>query len=279
MQGSTPHSDPTELRIALIGLGQMAGALAGGWIKTGQLAPEQILGYDPATAATERFQASIPGMQCCASNGAAVDAAQIVILAVKPNYIRAVAREIQPHLTDNHLVVSIAAGVTLSALSAVLQTERVIRVMPNTPCLVGAGALAYSIAQNVSPADRSQVEALLGAVGIVYQVTEPLLDAVTGLSGSGPAYVYMMIEALSDAGVRVGLARPMATALATQTVYGAARMVAETGEHPAVLKERVTSPGGTTIAAVEALEQHGLRAACMAAVATATERAVQMRSS
>jgi pyrroline-5-carboxylate reductase len=150
--------------------------------------------------------------------------------------------------------------------------------MPNTPCLVGLGACGYCLGERATPQDGTLVEQLLGAVGLAFQVDEPLLDVVTGLSGSGPAFVYIVIEALSDGGVRMGLTRKMATALAAQTVRGAAEMVLRSGEHPGVLKDRVTSPGGTTIAGIAALESGGLRAALMAAVQAATRRSIELGS-
>jgi len=267
----------SESRIAMIGLGQMARALAGGWVNTGRIPAAQLVGFDPAEPAARQFVEQLAGTCVLESNGRAVDAAETIVLAVKPNRILGVAREIQPHVNDRHLVISIAAGVTLAELTGALRTDRVVRVMPNTPCLVGCGALAYATAAGVTAADVEMVERLLSAVGVVIAVSEPDIDGVTGLSGSGPAYIYLMIEALSDGGVRVGLARDVATRLAAQTVLGAAQMVLQTGTHPAVLKQLVTSPGGTTIAGLEALEQHGVRAACMAAVRASTDRSMELR--
>jgi pyrroline-5-carboxylate reductase len=155
--------------------------------------------------------------------------------------------------------------------------SRMVRVMPNTPCLVGASASAYAAGEAATEDDLKLVDRLLNAVGRAYRLPEHLLDAVTGLSGSGPAYVYVMIEALSDGGVRVGLPRDVATALAAQTVLGAARMVLETQQHPSVLKDKVTSPGGTTIAGLHALERGGFRAALIDAVEAATQRAKELR--
>ena len=172
---------------------------------------------------------------------------------------------------------SIAAGVRLATLADRLGGGlRLVRVMPNTPCLVGQGATAYSLGGLATAKDGELVRQLLSAVGIACQVDEKLLDAVTGLSGSGPAFVYVMIEALSDGGVRMGLPRNIATTLAVQTVSGAAALVAQSGEHPAVLKDRVASPGGTTIAGLQALEEYGLRAALMAAVEAAARRAAEL---
>jgi len=177
----------------------------------------------------------------------------------------------------DHLLVSIAAGVTLSALEGSLGGEaKVIRVMPNTPALVGASASAFALGSNATRDDAELASKLLGSVGEAFEVKEGLLDAVTGLSGSGPAYVYQFIEALSDGGVAAGLPRDIATRLAAQTVLGGAKMVLETGQHPGPLKDMVTSPGGTTIAGVHELEKGGVRAAVMNAVRVATDRARQL---
>jgi pyrroline-5-carboxylate reductase len=175
------------------------------------------------------------------------------------------------------LVVSGAAGISVASLAAGLGPEaRVVRVMPNTPALVGEGAAAYCLGPGVSPEDEALVLRLLESVGIARRVPEGLMDAATGLCGSGPAFVYAMIEALSDGGVRVGLPRDLATAMAAQTVLGAARMVLETGLHPGVLKDQVTSPGGTTIAGLHALERGALRATLIDAVQAAALRSAEL---
>ncbi len=182
--------------------------------------------------------------------------------------------------TDNHLLISIAAGVTLTKLEGALPPgARVIRVMPNTPALVGAGASAFALGKSATAADGELAKKLLSAVGIAFQVKESLLDAVTGLSGSGPAYVYQFIEALSDGGVAAGLPRDMATKLAAQTVLGAAKMVLETGQHPGALKDQVTSPGGTTIEGLHELEKGRMRAIVMSAVRAATEKSKKLGQS
>jgi pyrroline-5-carboxylate reductase len=191
--------------------------------------------------------------------------------------VYAVLEEVRPAITPEHCVVSIAAGVTLDQLAEQLGTDcRLVRVMPNTPCLLGESASAYSPGENASEEDVLLVERLLGAVGKAVRLPEKLLDAVTGLSASGPAFVYVMIEALSDGGVRVGLPRDVATLLAAQTVLGSARMVLETGLHPGALKDMVASPGGTTIAGLHALERGGARAALMDAVEAAARRATEL---
>jgi pyrroline-5-carboxylate reductase len=204
----------------------------------------------------------------------------VLLLAVKPQHVGGVLNQLKAGFEDRHLMVSIAAGVPLSTFGQALGSgRRLIRVMPNTPCLVGAGASAFALGGAANADDAGLVEELLSAVGIALEVPENLLDAVTGLSGSGPAYVYQIIEALSDGGVRAGLPRTIATKLAAQTVLGAAKMVLETGEHPGSLKDAVASPGGTTIAGLHALEAGGLRGVLMNAVLAATERSRELGQS
>jgi pyrroline-5-carboxylate reductase len=201
----------------------------------------------------------------------------VLVLAVKPQTMAAVLAEVRPTVSPRHLVVSIAAGVTLGQLAAGLGPDaRLIRVMPNTPCLVGASAAGFAAGPAATADDVALVARLFGAVGKAFAVPEHLLDAVTGLSGSGPAFVYVLIEALADGGVRVGLPRDVALALAAQTVLGSAKMVLETGTHPAALKDAVASPGGTTIAGLHALERAGFRAAAMDAVEAAARRAAEL---
>jgi pyrroline-5-carboxylate reductase len=188
-----------------------------------------------------------------------------------------VLENLRNSVTPEHLVISIAAGVSLATIAGRLGSDRrLARVMPNTPALIGEGAAGFCLGRNVLASDEALVLSCLNSVGRAYRVPETLLDAVTGLSGSGPAFVYVMIEALSDGGVRVGLPRDVATALAAQTVLGAARMVLETNTHPGVLKDQVTSPGGTTIAGLHALERGRFRAALIDAVEVATLRSAEL---
>lgn len=254
----------------------MARALAGGFVRAGLAASERIAAHDPVQQAADGFAAEVAGAALLASNTQVVEASQVVILAVKPQQVPAVARELSGHLDSERLLVSIAAGLDLAQLAERFGTQRVVRVMPNTPCLVGEGAAGYALGPAATAEDGELVGRLLRSVGVAFEVDERLLDAVTGLSGSGPAFVYTVIEALSDGGVHAGLPRAIATSLAAQTVLGAARMVLATGEHPAVLRDRVASPGGTTIAGIQALEDHGLRAALMAAVAAASGRSAEL---
>lgn len=260
--------------VGFIGAGQMARALAKGFLRAGLLDPDRIVAFDPVAEALEQFASQCCGTRPAVSNTAASQEADVLFLAVKPQNMQAVIDELAGQV-GGKLVVSIAAGVPISRLSD-LRTSRIVRVMPNTPCLVGQGASAYCLAAGATASDGELVAKLLAAVGIAFQVEERHLDAVTGLSGSGPAFIYLVIEALSDGGVRMGLPRDVAAALAAQTVRGAAEMVLAQKEHPAVLKDRVASPGGTTIAGLAALEDRGLRGALMAAVEAATRRSAEL---
>lgn len=264
------------VRIGFLGAGRMAQALGRGWIAAGLTVPERVLASDPVAQAREAFAAAAEA-RAVADNLAVVRDSDVLVLAVKPQTMTALLTEVRSAVSERHLVVSIAAGITLQQLGDGLgPNRRLVRVMPNTPCLVGASASGYAPAEGATADDVRLVDRLLNAVGRAYRVPEHLLDAVTGLSGSGPAFVYVVIEALSDGGVRVGLPRDVATALAAQTVLGAAKMVLETGTHPGVLKDMVASPGGTTIAGLHALERGGLRAALLDAVEAAARRSAEL---
>jgi pyrroline-5-carboxylate reductase len=270
---------PTELanlHWGFIGAGKMATALLLGMLRSGTAAPARVRASDCDGEARRAF-AEATGASVDDTNTPVVAQSDVLVLAVKPQSMPAVLADIGPTITDDHLVISIAAGVSIATLAAGLgESRRIVRVMPNTPALVGEGASGYCLGPNVRPGDEAIVRACVGAVGRAFLVSESLIDAVTGLSGSGPAFVYVMIEALSDGGVRVGLPRDIATALAAQTVLGAARMVLETGLHTGVLKDQVTSPGGTTIAGLHALERGNARAALIDAVEAATRRAAEL---
>lgn len=263
--------------IAFLGAGKMATALARGFVTGGLVEGPSLVASDASPAALEAFTQTVPGAKPSGSNADAAAAADIVIVAVKPQYLADVLADIHSVVDKKKLVMSIAAGFSLERLAAGLASGvRLVRVMPNTPCLVGHGASAFSLGEHATRQDAATASKLLGAVGAAYEVPEALLDPVTGLSGSGPAFVYTVIEALADAGVRVGLPRGVASDLAARTVAGAAQMVIETGDHPALLREAVTSPGGTTAAGLAQLDRHGLRHALAEAVRAATERAKQL---
>ena len=264
-------------RWGFIGSGKMATALIRGMLRVGIL-PESISASDPNPSARAALVAD-SGINTHDSNRAVIDGSDVVVLAVKPQSMASVLAELKPWITRDHLVVSIAAGISLATLADGLGTDRrIARAMPNTPALVGEGAAGFCLGPGTIEGDEAIVEACLSAVGRAFLVPESLLDAVTGLSGSGPAFVYIMIEALADGGVQVGLPREMALILAAQTVLGSARMVLETGLHPGVLKDQVTSPAGTTIAGVHALERGGIRATLIDAVEAAALRSAELAS-
>ncbi|NOZ23418.1 MAG: pyrroline-5-carboxylate reductase [Planctomycetes bacterium] len=263
-------------KIGFIGAGKMGEALMSGIIAARSRKASDIAAYDASDQRLAQVGRAL-GIAPAKSNKDVVKTSDIVFLAVKPNIVPDVLSEIRSAVTAKHLLVSIAAGVPLAAIEAKLKPKcRVIRVMPNTPCLVGATAAAFALGAGATSDDAKTVASLLEAVGIAFRVEEKLLDAVTGLSGSGPAYIYVAIEALADGGVRMGLPRDTALKLAAQTVLGAAKMVLETGQHPGMLKDAVASPGGTTIAALQVLEDRGFRAALIAAVQAATKRSKEL---
>jgi pyrroline-5-carboxylate reductase len=270
-------ADLGNSKIGFIGCGAMARALAGGLIESG-VAPERIHASDPFAPAREAFEQAI-GRKPVEDNAMVVAAVDVVVIAVKPGMVATILSELDPQIAVSPLWISIAAGVPLAILrNALPDSARVVRTMPNTPALVGAGATAYYPGPGVEAADLTLVEGILEAAGWCWRApNEDLLDAVTGLSGSGPAYVFLILEALADAGVRQGLPRDVAGELATRTVLGAAKLALETGTHPGTLKDQVTSPGGTTIAGLEQLEAHGVRAAFYDAVGAATDRSRALR--
>ena len=262
-----------ELTIGFLGAGKMATALAKGFINAGLVDVSGLIASDVFAGARDSFAAETGG-RVRESNEEVAENAKILFVAVKPHQVGELLGCIRAKVSAEHLIISIAAGVTLNTLENALGgTAKVIRVMPNTPALVGASASAYALGSHAESGDAETAGKLLGAVGEAFEVKEALLDAVTGLSGSGPAYVYQFIEALSDGGVAAGLPRDIATKLAAQTVLGGAKMVLETGQHPGPLKDMVTSPGGTTIAGVHELEKGGVRASVMNAVRAAADRA------
>ena len=254
----------------------MGTALVAGAIRASVVASADVIGVDPAGAARDHFTQST-GSSASDDLSALADCDLILVCTKPGDAAEAVRALCAVSRQSSLLVISIAAGITVAALEAAAgQRARIIRCMPNTPALVGKGAAAFCRGTHATCEDAECASRLLNAVGLAVEVPERLLNAVTGLSGSGPAYVYLVIEALADGGVRAGLPRAEALRLAAQTVLGAASMVLETGEHPAVLKDMVTSPGGTTIAGLARLETGGLRAALIDAVDAATRRAAEL---
>ncbi len=253
----------------------MAEAIIGGLLVGQVCAADSIWSTDPVAERRDRLKSRF-GIHVGSSNREAVAWAEVVVLAVKPQMLAEVLAEIGTVLA-HALVVSIAAGVTIKTImERTTGATRVIRAMPNTPAVIREGVTALAFGSAVPEADVQLARTLFEAVGRVVPVEERLMDAVTGLSGSGPAYVFQAIEALADGGVKMGLPRQTAELLAAQTVLGAARLVLESGEHPAQLKDRVASPGGTTIAGLHRLEQGGFRATLMAAVEAATKRSQEL---
>lgn len=262
-----------RFRVGIAGGGAMGEALVRGLLAAGTLSPAELM-VSEVHAARRDYLERETGIQTVAENERLVEFGDVLILAVKPHVVRTVAAEIKPHLRPSQTVISIAAGVSLTYIEESLGDGfPVVRVMPNTPALVGAAASAYCLGRYAGPRDTTRARTVLEAVGRAVQVEERLLDAVTGLSGSGPAYMFLILEALADGGVRMGLPRDVSVMLAAQTMYGAAKMVLETGEHTGRLKDMVTTPGGTTAAGLFALEEGAVRAALQRAVEQATERA------
>lgn len=287
MSGSRSQEEPVGkrarmdvLRIGFIGGGMMAEAMLAGLLKCG-LDPSRALVSEPY-ADRRRYIAETFKVAVTEANHEVCESSDVVVMAVKPQVVDKVLADLQQKAQQNAkvgncLLVSIVAGKTLATYQTYLPNTRLVRVMPNTPALAGYGASVYVTNSRCTPEDAAIVEAVMSACGIVERVEdEKLLDAVTGLSGSGPAYVYMMIEAMSDGGVRMGLPRAIATRLAAQTVLGAGKMVMETGKHTGQLKDQVTSPGGTTIAGVHALEVGAFRGTVINAVEAATRRSQEL---
>ncbi len=265
-----------EKKIGFIGAGRMATALARGFLQQGILTPGQLLACDVSAEARENFRLNTQ-TECETQTEPVIRQADLLFIAVKPQVLDEVAPQIAREANDGQVVVSILAGVTLARLHTLLgQNRKIVRVMPNTPCLVGAGATAMTCGENITPEEQEFVRKLLATVGVCVDVPERLMDAVTGLSGSGPAYVFQILEAMSDGGVLMGLPRETATTLAAQTLLGSAQMYLQTQAHPGVLKDAVTSPGGTTIAGIAALEKGGLRSSLIEAITAATQRSQEL---
>lgn len=262
--------------IGFIGAGNMAEAIVKGLLDTATTTPERIIASDPSPERRAALTAQY-GIRTVAANAEVVAGADVIVLAVKPQVTASVLAGIAPLADERKLVISIVAGWTLAALRGSLPgPSRIVRTMPNTPVFVREGMVAIAIGDAARPEDYDTTEALFRPVARTVRVPEGYINAVIGVSGSGPAYAFLMIEALADGGVKMGLPRKEAQILAAQTLLGAARMVLETGRHPGELKDMVCSPGGTTIAAVHALEKGGLRAVLMDAVEAATRRGEEL---
>ena len=249
----------------------MGRALVGGMLSRQVVEEGDLLIVEPDSDSRTWWNEHHGGVTVTEFLGQAVAGSDVLLVAVKPHVVQSVLQSL-PKDCDKKLVISIAAGIVLEQLSTWCGHSRVIRVMPNTPCLVGQGASAFCGGKDATEEDYQVIESMLQSVGVAFRVTESQMDAVTGLSGSGPAYVCMIIEALADGGVMEGLPRPLAMQLATQTLAGTSRMIQETGKHPGELKDAVSSPGGTTIAAIASLEQNALRGALIEAVKRSAQR-------
>lgn len=265
-----------EKSIGFVGAGNMAEALIRGLLKDGHCRVDGIAASGPRQERIDELAQRF-GIFTSRSNATVVERSEIVVLSVKPQIMHKVLGEISDAMRDDALVISIAAGVPLSSIEKRLHADcRVIRTMPNTPALVDAGATAIARGSRATDDDMALAKTIFDAVGMSIELDEYLMDAVTGLSGSGPAYMFLILEALSDAGVKVGLSRRNAQRLAAQTVLGSAKLLLETDYHPGLLKDMVTSPGGTAIAGLHTLEAGGLRTTLMNAVETATKRSQEL---
>jgi len=263
-------------KIGFIGGGKMGEALIKGVLRAKLSSSDKIIASDVDKKRCQILEEET-GIRTAHENKKITSASDVIILAVKPNVMGSILEELKGDITPEHLVVSIAAGIPLSFIESFLNKDcRVVRVMPNTPCLVGETAAGYALGKNATRNDGELVGQILNAVGKSFLLDEKHLDAVTGLSGSGPAFIYLVIEALTDGGVKMGLPREVSSKLAAQTALGAAKMVLEAGVHIGELKDSVTSPGGTTIEGLHALEKGGIRNALINAVEAATRKSKRL---
>lgn len=266
-----PEAPSPPCRIAVIGAGNIGSALIGGVLKSGVAVKDTVTATvrseESAKALRQRFGVRV----LVGSNLEAVEGADVVVLAVKPSLMPRVVHEIRWGMRPDRTVVSLAAAFPIQLIEQILGRDAAIfRAMPNIPMIVEEGAVAIAQNAHAQPAQRDLIERIFASVGVVCFVEEDQMHAVTALSGSGPAYIYMVIEAMIAGGLKMGLPHATATRLAEQTVLGAAKLVRETGLHPAVLKDQVITPGGVTISAIHELERHGLRAMLISAIETAT---------
>jgi pyrroline-5-carboxylate reductase len=266
-------------KIGFLGAGMMATAMASGIAKNASIS-FSLMAADPHRPAVENFIKLCPGAVAASSNEALVKQCDIIVIAVKPQYFASAVRGLGPHFRPGQLIISIMAGISLQQLKEMIQAPGVafIRSMPNTPLMVGEGATAICATPDCTPSQVQAAEKIFGSSGVCVQVAENLLDAVTGLSASGPAFVAAVIEAMSDAGVLGGIPRPLASKLAAQTVLGTGALILRKGLHPGELKDMVSSPAGTTIHGIQELERYGLRNAVIAAVDRASKRSAELRS-
>lgn len=258
------------MKIGFIGLGNMAGAMLGGLVKKG-INPSDLYGYDVATALASKRKEEL-GMQICASNKEVVENAEYLVLAVKPQFLAPVLQEIKPVLKESTVIISIVAGKSIEWIASYLGDVKVVRCMPNTAALVGEAITAMTPSKEVTEDELGKAKEIIESFGKASVVPEHLMDAVVGVSGSAPAYVFMFIEAMADAAVLEGMPRAQAYEFAAQAVYGSAKLMIDTKKHPGELKDMVCSPAGTTIEAVKVMEEKGLRAAVMGGVIAAAEK-------
>lgn len=266
----------SKSRIGIIGTGKMGEALISGLMKS-KLADETSLRTSDTVPQRREYISKKYGISCVPDNKQVAANSNIVILAIQPKDMKAVLDSIRDTLTPKHILISIAAGVSIEYISKTLQKNTpLIRAMPNNPCMIGEGMIALAPTSNVSEESLQTAREIFNSIGRTMVIDERYFDAITGLSGSGPAYVYLVIEALADGGVKAGIPKDVAIELAAQTVLGSARMVLETHEHPAKLRDMVATPGGTTISGLMELEEGKVRAAFMRAVEKATQRAKEL---
>jgi pyrroline-5-carboxylate reductase len=260
------------MKIGFIGLGNMARAIIGGIIENGGIKPEEIIGSDVSSAACENAQKEF-GISTCSENAMVAEQSDVLILAVKPQFLDGALEKVKPALKDNTIILSIVAGKTLEYLENLLGKEHsIVRCMPNTPALVGEACTAYTPNEHVTDSQKAIADKLICCFGKAFCVPERLMDAVVGVSGSAPAYVFMFIEAMADGAVAEGMPRNLAYEFAAQAVYGSAKLMMDTGKHPGELKDMVCSPAGTTIEAVRVLEEGNFRATVMDAVIECAEK-------
>lgn len=266
------------VKVSIVGAGKMGEAIIAGLLSSGVYKSSDLKAYD-ISPARRRYIKETYGVECPEDVGEALRDAGIVFIAVKPKDVSSALSAISPHLKPETVVVSVAAGVSISLIESHLpENAQVIRVMPNLACRVGEGMLVYAPSRHVKPESLDKTVKVLNYLGRVLRLEEEYLNLATGLVGSGPAYIYLVIEALADAGVRMGLPKDISITLAAQTTLGAAKMVLETGEHPAKLKDMVATPGGTTVEGLLELEERAVRAAFISAVSKAAEKAARLKT-